>query len=299
MDRHHQYELADLIARFAKNEGSSPTSLPGVNCLKFSAPGAGLPVVYSPCLCLIVQGKKEVLLEDERYTYQPSEFLVVSVDLPVVGQVTQASSYRPYLCLQIDIDVQEVRDLLAQRSNGASLPALKTTERGLFVGKVDDAMLDTALRLTRLLTTPQDIPVLAPMLRRELFYRVLSGPYGHWIAQVATQGSNMHRIAEAIHWLKTNFAEPMRIETMAEQVHMSPSSFHQHFKAVTAMSPLQYQKRLRLLEARRLMLLEELDASTTAYRVGYESPSQFSREYARMFGAPPIRDIEQLRTMAG
>jgi AraC-like DNA-binding protein len=168
--------------------------------------------------------------------------------------------------------------------------------RGLFVSTADAPLLDCALRLTKLLDTPQDISMLAPMIIREIYYRLLMGEQGESVRQIATSGSNMQRIAEVIKLIKTDFAQPMRVESLAAQARMSPSSFYHHFKEVTSMSPLQYQKQLRLLEARRLMLAENSDATNAAYQVGYESPSQFSREYSRMFGAPPIRDIERLRT---
>jgi AraC-like DNA-binding protein len=185
-------------------------------------------------------------------------------------------------------------ELIAQ--SGIDTHSGDKTSRGLFVGKLDEGMIDAVLRLARLLDTPKDIPILAPMLVRELHYRLLSGAHGAAIAQIAVAGSSTHRIAQAIRRMKSDLTLPIRVEALAATVNMSPSSFHQHFKAVTAMSPLQYLKRLRLTEARQIMLSEAADAASTAYRVGYESASQFSREYARMFGAPPIRDVSGLRS---
>jgi len=292
MSLDRQTALASLIDKYSNGDGIHPTAIAELHCLKVSTP-VKIPVVYSPSLCVIVQGAKQVMLEDEIYRYSPSEFLVVSVDLAVVGEVTEATAAKPYLCLQIDIDPRQMSDLITQID--PDVIGRSDTVRGLFVGKVDSALMDSILRLVKLLDTPKDIPLLAPMVIREIYYRLLDGDHGRQIAQIAVTGSNMQRIAQVLQMLKTDFAKQVRIEELAEMANMSPSSFHHHFKEVTAMSPLQYQKRLRLLEARRIMLSEEADASSAAYRVGYESPSQFSREYSRMFGAPPVRDVEILR----
>jgi AraC-like DNA-binding protein len=245
---------------------------------------------------VIVQGAKQVLLEEEMYRYAPPQFLAVSVDLPLLGQVVEASAERPYLCLQIEIDPRQIGELIAQSRDAPWFRG--DTPRGLFIGTLDGATQEAVLRLARLLETPGDIPVLAPMMLREFHYRLLSGDYGPVIAQMAIAGSNTHKIGQIIRKIKTHLAAPLRVEDLAAIANMSPSSFHQHFKAVTAMSPLQYQKRLRLTEARHILLSENIDAASTAYRVGYQSVSQFSREYARMFGAPPIRDIDGIRNAA-
>ena len=288
--------LALLIDKYSNGDGIHATAIDGVFCIRLSAPNMTLPSVYQPSVCVIVQGAKQVLLEEEIYRYAPPQFLAVSVDLPLLGQVVEASAERPYLCLQIEIDARQVAELIAQ-SDAAAWPR-SDTARGLFVGTLDGATEEAILRLARLLETPRDIPVLGPMMLREFHYRLLSGDYGPAIAQMAIAGSNTHKIGQIIRKIKAHLASPMRIEELAAMVNMSPSSFHQHFKAVTAMSPLQYQKRLRLTEARHILLSEHADAASTAYRVGYQSVSQFSREYARMFGAPPIRDIEGIRNPA-
>ncbi len=283
--------LASLIDRYSNGDGIHETAVPGMRCLRFSAVRMSMPTVYNPSICVIVQGAKEVLLEDEIYRYTPSQFLAISVDVPVFGHVTEATAANPYLCLQLDIDPHQLSELISQMEIAADpLP-----NRGLFVGALDAPLLESVLRLARLLDTPHDIPMLAPMALREIYYRLLKGEHGRRIAQIGVAGSNMHRIARVLQLLKQDFARALRIEELAEIANMSASSFHQHFKAVTAMSPLQYQKRLRLMEARRILLAEETDASAAAYRVGYESPSQFSREYSRMFGAPPMRDVTLLR----
>ncbi|HQU74393.1 MAG TPA: AraC family transcriptional regulator, partial [Calditrichia bacterium] len=228
--------------------------------------------------------------------YTPANYSLISVDLPVVGQVTEASPEKPYLCLKIDLNQRDFSELLADTGQ-LNVPDL-STRRGYFVGKVDDALTDSILRLARLMEAPQDIPLLGPLTLREVYYRLLKSDCAPMIAQLVVNGSNLQRISSAIEKLKTGYQEPVRVGELAGMVGMSVSSFHFHFKEITAMSPLQYQKRLRLMEARRLMMVEAVDAAGAAYRVGYESPSQFSREYARMFGNPPARDIKVLRSVA-
>jgi AraC-like DNA-binding protein len=212
----------------------------------------------------------------------------------VMSSNMNASRAEPYLCVKIDLDAHALTEILSQ-SRSVRLGSA-VTPRGLFVGKMDDALLGAVLRLVRLLDTSHDIPVLAPIILREIHYRLLNGEHGQVIAAMAAVGSNLQRIAQTIGVMKADLARPLRIEDLAASAHMSVSSFHHHFKAVTAMSPLQYLKRLRLTHARQILLSDNTDAASTAYRVGYESASQFSREYARMFGAPPIRDIEGLRS---
>ena len=287
-------ELGRLIVKNSNGtDGMHPVAIDGLQCIRVSAPDMELPHVYKPCICVIVQGEKQVLLENEIYRYAPAQFLAVSVDLPLWGQVLVASPEAPYLCLAIDLDMHTIADLVAQSGDAGG--SRGETSRGLFVGDLDDLTLEAVLRLARLLDAPHDIAVLAPLALREFHYRLLRGPYGSAIAQMAIAGSNMHKMGQIIRRMRTHYAEPIRVEELASQANMSPSSFHQHFKAVTALSPLQYQKRLRLTEARGLLLAGGMDAASAAYRVGYQSVSQFSREYARLFGAPPMRDVESLR----
>ncbi len=290
-------ELATLVDRYSSGDGSHSTAVTGLKCLKFSAVNMATPTVYNPSICVVAQGSKKVLLEGEAFRYAPAQYLAVSVDLPLLGQVIEASARKPYLCLQIDLDPRLMSEFISQ--SGSEAWAQGETARGLFVGKLDESMIDAILRLARLLDAPKDIPALAPMRMREFHYRMLSGAHGSAIAQIAIAGSTTQKISDVIRKMKSDLTRSISVEDLAARVHMSPSSFHQHFKAVTAMSPLQYLKRLRLTEARQIMLTESTDAASTAYRVGYESPSQFSREYARMFGAPPIRDIAGLRSTIG
>lgn len=279
--------------KYSNGDGIHATAIEGLSCIKLSGRQMQLPSVYRPSVCVIVQGAKQVLLEEEVYRYAPPQFLAVSVDLPLVGQVTEASPEAPYLCLAIDIDARIMADLIAQSEDPGW--SRGDSARGLFVGEMDEPLQESALRIARLLDTPRDIPMLAPLMQREFHYRVLRSPYGRLVAQMAIAGSNMHKIGQIIRRIRTRLAEPIRVEELATLASMSPSSFHAHFKAVTAMSPVQYQKRLRLTEARQMLLAGGVDAASAAYRVGYQSVSQFSREYSRMFGAPPIRDVERIR----
>jgi AraC-like DNA-binding protein len=289
--------LTELVSRYAPTNGVHETEIRGLYCLRMSDPSMPMPAVYNPCLCVVVQGSKQVLLEGEIYHYRPTHYLAVSVDLPVLGQVLEATPEKPYLCVKIDLDAHALTEVLSQ-TRGVLLGD-GTTPRGLFIGEMDDALLGAVLRLVRLLDTSADIPVLAPMILREIHYRLLNGEHGQVIAAMAAAGTNLQKIARIIAEMKADLAKPFRVEELAARAHMSVSSFHHHFKAVTAMSPLQYLKRLRLTHARQILLSEDTDAASTAYRVGYESASQFSREYARMFGAPPIRDVEALRSSIG
>ncbi|MBV9390158.1 MAG: AraC family transcriptional regulator [Chroococcidiopsidaceae cyanobacterium CP_BM_ER_R8_30] len=289
-------ELAALVAQHTSGQGDGiyPTQIEQLSFMRADTPSTVIHQVDEPRLAIIVQGQKEMLLGEETYHYGVGQYLVVSVDLPLGRCIAEATPDKPYLGLKLTLDPMQLCDLVAQMSFSSAKK--NNSVRGLFVSNVDATLIECVLRLIKLLNTPQDIPMLAPMTIRETYYRLLMGEQSESVRQIATSGSSMQRIAEAIKRIKSDFAKPMRIEELAAQARMSTSSFHQHFKQVTSMSPLQYQKQLRLLEARRLMLAEDFDANHAAYQVGYESPSQFSREYSRLFGAPPMRDIERLRT---
>ena len=287
-------ELAALVNRHTdgKENGDHATAINPLVFTRECNPPAAIQGVSEPLLGIVVQGEKEVLLKEEAYRYGVAQYLVVSVDMPLSGCVVEATHSQPYLGFKLKLDSAQLCEIIAQTNLDISK---KESVRGWFISDADPPLIDCAIRLTKLLETPQDIPFLAPMIIREIYYRLLMGEQGEAVRQIATSGSNMQRIAEAIKRLKADFAKPLRVEDLAEQANMSASSFHRHFKAVTSISPLQYQKQLRLLRARQMMLAKDVDATQTAYQVGYESTSQFSREYARMFGAPPIRDIERLR----
>lgn len=288
--------LAERIARWTVEKGQPDTPIPDLQLRRWEAPTESSSYLHEPSICLIAQGDKRVLLGEEIYIYDAHHFLISSVNLPIMAQITGASSEKPYLGLMLKLD----RKAIAQMMVDSNLPAPRVQEssRGMAVGEVSAPLLGAFQRLIDLLYEPEDIPVLAPLIQREILYRLLVGEQGPRLRQTVAAGSQSHQIARSIDWLKDNFAQQLRIDDLAAHARMSTSTFHHHFRALTAMSPLQFQKRLRLHEARRLMLTDHLDASTAAFQVGYESPSQFNREYSRMFGAPPLRDITSLRQMA-
>jgi AraC-like DNA-binding protein len=288
-----QAELADRVARNTPREGLNETCVPGLALLRATAPSQPLPSVYHPSLCVVVQGRKRALLGEEVFIYDPLNYLVVSMTLPVTGQIIDASPQQPYLCLRIDIDPAQVVQLLAQLPPPA--PTREHATRPLFIARTSASLLDAVLRLARLLDTPGEAGVLAPLALREIHYRVLTGELGGRLRQLCEVDGPSQRIARAIDLVKARYADTLRIEELAAAAHMSPSALHQRFKAVTTMSPLQFQKQLRLQEARRLMLIEGVEAAAAGHRVGYESPSQFSREYRRLFGSPPRREIAAAR----
>ena len=296
-DRHLTHcctELATGIARHTNGRGNGifPTAIPQLAFMRDDA-STTICTIYEPAIAIILQGKKKILLGEKTYHYGIAQSLVVAVELPVRGFIVEATPDRPFLGFLLKLAPFQLSDIIAQvqpRTVATACPC-----SGLSISNVDLPLMECAFRLTQLLDTPQDIQFLAPMMIREIYYRLLMGEHGEIVRQITTTGSHMQRIAGVIERLKADFAKSLRVEELAEQANMSASSFHRHFKTVTSMSPLQYQKQLRLLEARRLMLTEDTDATHAAYQVGYESPSQFSREYSRMFGAPPIQDIQQLR----
>jgi AraC-like DNA-binding protein len=284
--------FASAVERQAAVDGVYETAVPELGLSRFSAPSDLAALVYEPCLCMVAQGAKEVFLDDETYRLDPAQSLLVSVHLPVTAHVVEASPGRPYLGVRLTLDPAVVGELLA---DGTTTAPLGSPARAIAVTPAEPTLLDAVSRLVALLDSPPDVGPLAPLVLREITYRLLTGPQGVRLRQIAAAGAPAHRIARAIRWLKDHFADTLRVESLARRVGMSPSAFHLHFKGVTALSPLQYQKRLRLQEARRLMLGEGLDAAEAAFRVGYESPSQFSREYRRLFGAPPRQDVVSLK----
>jgi len=275
------------------SDGSHQSALRSLMLTRGSAPTVCMPTVYQPCLAIVVQGRKRALLNDEVFHYDALNYLVVSVTLPAMGQVLEASPEHPYLSLRLNLDLEQIARLVLELGDRGPLPS--TADRGLFVARLDEPLLDAVLRMVKLLDTPEDIAVLGPVVEREIYYRILRGELGSRLVDLAQSEGGNHRIVRAIEWLKQRYAAPLRIEELAEAVHMSPSALHHRFKAVTAMSPLQYQKQLRLHEARRMMFSDGLESATAAHRVGYESASQFSREYRRLFGAPPRAEIARLR----
>jgi len=287
--------LGKGIARWTDRGDQLVTAIPGLSLFQRNEPTQPESRMYEPRICLIAQGAKRVLLGDDTYVYGEHHFLITSVNLPTVVQIIKASREKPCLGLILKLDQREISQLMVD--SNLPIPRPQQSSRGMATGEVTLPLLTAFQRLIDLLAEPKDIPILAPIIQREIFYRLLVGDQGARLRQMASSGSQSQQIARAIDWLKDNFTRPLRIDDLATQVNMSTSTFHHHFRALTAMSPLQYQKWLRLTEARRLMLIENQDATTAAFQVGYESPSQFSREYSRLFGASPLRDITYLRQM--
>jgi AraC-like DNA-binding protein len=282
--------LAAAIAQYARVEGPLQTTYPPLRLFRRDSASEPNACFYEPALAVIAQGAKAVMLAGETFVYDEAKYLLTSVDLPVTARVIHASPARPYLSVSLKLDLKLAGELMAdlgEPDGAAAGPALATAE-------ISAPLLDAVLRLVRLLESPRDIPVLAPLIEREITYRLLSGPQGARLGHLARQGSRSQAVARAITWLKTHYHRPLRIEELAQHSGMSVSSLHHHFKAVTNMSPLQFQKQLRLQEARRLMLTGA-DAAVAGHKVGYESPSHFSRDYSRVYGAPPLRDVEAMR----
>lgn len=289
--------LGGSIARWTEQEEHFETAIPGLALHRRNEPTAPMSIMYEPRICIVAQGAKRVLLGDETYVFDEHHFLITSVDLPTFVHIIKASPEKPYLGLVLKLDHREISQLMLD--SNLPLPHPQQSTRGMATSDVTLPLIDALKRLICLLDEPQDIPILAKVIQREIFYRLLVGEQGVRLRQMVSAGSQSQQIARAIEWLKGNFTQPLRIDDLATHVNMSTSTFHHHFRSLTAMSPLQYQKWLRLTEARRLMLTESQDAATAAYEVGYESPSQFSREYSRLFGAPPLRDIAGLRQVVG
>jgi AraC-like DNA-binding protein len=284
--------LAERIREQTAGGNGPRKSIPELGLYKWETPSTPTCYLHEPSVCLLAQGAKSVLLGGEIYSYDANHYLVTSVDLPVVAQITEASKEKPYLGLTFRLDQREIARLMV---DGKLPPPRKAqVDRGMVVSEVSLPLLHAFRRLLDLLDKPEDIPVLGPLIQKEILYRLLVDDQGYRLSQIGASGSRGHQVARAIDWLKNNYASPFHVDDLAAQAHMSTSSFHSHFRTMTSMSPLQYQKWLRLHEARRLMFAEHLDAATASFKVGYESPSQFSREYSRLFGAPPLRDIRSL-----
>jgi AraC-like DNA-binding protein len=287
-------ELAALIDRFAGKDGIHPTPIPRVSLIRIGRPTEPLHALQQPALCFVAQGRKQVTLGGQVFEYDRTCYLAASVDLPIIGQVVEASPETPYLCLRLDLDPTALGALILEAA-----PAAATDPGpGLALSRMTAEITDAAIRLLRLLDTPRDAAILAPLAERELLYRALSGEQLARLRQIAFPDSHLRRIGRAIQRIRRDFAEPIAIAEIAAEAGMSTSALHEHFRAVTGLSPLQYQKQLRLQEARRLILSRAMDAASAGHEVGYGSPSQFSREYARLFGAPPMRDVASLRDLA-
>lgn len=283
--------LEEMRALVARHAGAPVSPRLRLTVSQSTAPTPPTHGLYQPMLCFVLQGGKRVIIGDRMIDYRAGHFLVASVDLPVIGQVTEASTEKPYMVVGLKLDPAAIAALLIDLPHAGEGPG----EAGISISAMTADLLDPLLRMMRLLDTPGDVPVMAPMLEREILYRVLQGPQGAILRQIARSDSRLSQVRRAIEWIRQNYAEPLRVEQLAGLAGMSASSFHRHFKAVTAMSPLAYHKQIRLQEARRRLIAAPAEAARVAYAVGYESASQFSREYARMFGRPPMRDAARLR----
>ena len=285
-------ELVERLARAIRDDGTAEP-LAELMLRRASSPTELGHGVSYPSFCVIAQGSKEILLGDHRYRYDPAHYLIATTALPIASRIAEASPERPYLGLVLKLDPTLVGSVLVEAGHFA--PRSHSAVTAIDVSPLDAGLLDAVGRLVRLLDSPTEARFLAPLVTREIVYRLLMGEQGGRLGQIAALGGHTHRIAEAVEWLRKDFDQPLRIEDIARELGMSVSGFHHHFRALTAMSPLQFQKQLRLQEARRLMLGEGLDAASAGYRVGYGNASHFTREYKRLFGAPPMRDVEYLR----
>jgi AraC-like DNA-binding protein len=288
-----QHELGKLIERYTGRDGVHPTSIPSLFLIRESIITEPISRVNDPSFCIIVQGEKEVLLGEECFRYGPGNYIVASVDLPVTGQVIKASPDSPYLALKLEFTSSEILEVLSDTD--IQTGQRKNAKRAMFTSEVEPSLLDAVIRLACLLDNPKHIPILASLYKKEILYWVIQGPHGEALEQMALEGSNAIRIRNVIEHIINNYERSFRIEQLAEIANMSVASLHRHFKEVTAMSPIQFQKQLRLQEARRLLLAESSDVADVAFRVGYESQSQFSREYSRTFGFSPRADINRFR----
>jgi AraC-like DNA-binding protein len=286
-------ELARKIASFVGSKEKLITEIPGLLLTRRTAPTAPASATYEPSLAVVAQGRKQANLGGTNFIFDESRYLLTSLDLPVTCNVIEASEEVPYLCFVLKLEMPVVRELLSREEIQAR--EVPSDKPAMATGETTAELLDACCRLVDLLNTPQDIPFLSSLIQREIIYRILRGPEGARLRAIATLGDQSHRTAKAIAWVRTNYAKPLRVEDLARIAGMGVSTLHHHFRALTSMSPLQYQKQLRLQAARERMLMDGLDAASAAFEVGYESASQFNREYSRFFGQPPMRDIRTLR----
>lgn len=286
-------KLAGTISKAVDSAAVLSTGAPGLTLYRNTAPTAPNHCTYEPSLLLIPQGKKRVDLGKQSYVFGESTFLLTSIELPIVSRVCLASVEKPYLAFFLKLDMGVVRDVL--HTEEVRISALPVGTRGMVLGEATVELLTPCSRMVELLDTPQDVPFFCKLLQREIIYRLLQGPQGDRLRSVATMANQSYLTAKAVTWLRENFEKTLNVEELASMAGMSRSTLHHHFRGLTAMSPLQFQKQLRLHTARQKMLTEELDAASAAFAVGYESPSQFNREYKRFFGKPPMRDVQALR----
>ncbi len=286
-------DIAALITQLTENKDYYITEISGLTVFRRNQPSGQVKAVYEPSICLIAQGMKYVHLGNKTYIYDTRNYLFSGLHLPAVSEVPEASPNKPYLGLGLSLDYREISQLMIE---GQLQPLRKkNAETAMETGKLDASLIDAFLRLLNLLSEKENIPILAPLIKREIYYRLLIGEHGNKLRKLATIGTQNQRVGQTITWLKFNFKQSLQMNELAKKAHMSISTYHHYFKQMTGLSPLQYQKQLRLQEARRLMLTQDTDAASAAFEVGYQSPSQFSREYSRLFGTSPMSNIVNIR----
>lgn len=290
----HLDDLASILTRHAPEDGAFSGVVPGVTLYRSEVLTDSIHTLYEPTLCLIAQGSKRAMLGDTAWVYDRGKYLICAVDLPMVGGVIRATPDEPYLCLRFDLDLKALGEMVLAHGAGRLAPPTGLAP-ALAVSTAGGALLDACTRLARLLDTPDDVAALRPLIEREIYYRLMTGDQAEMLRHIVNGESRLAQIARVTTWLKANYASPFTVEQLAGMASMSPSSFFEHFKAVTQMTPLQYRNQLRLQEARRLMVVEGQNAASAGFEVGFESPSQFSREYVRLFGESPARDALKLR----
>lgn len=284
--------LKEKVQELLPEPGMLQTEIKGFSASLRTAPTFNQHCFYKPMAILVLQGKKQTVLGSEKFTYNENQLIVTSIDIPTVGSIIEASPEKPFMTLVLELDHYIISRLLSE----VDYPRTETARRGMGTVNTDEALSDAFYRLISLLNQPERQKIMAPMIIKEIHYLLLTSPLGDILRSVNVKGSQNNRIAKAISWLKENYRQPLKIDELAQKFNMAESSFYRHFSKVTSLSPLQYQKRLRLYEAQRLMLSENLQAEEAAYNVGYESANQFNREYKRMFGAPPKTDINRIKT---
>lgn len=294
-----QARLAAAILERTPQEGRNPSPWPGLFFVRVDRPSTRLAVIYESCLCIVAQGSKRAFLGDQVYAYDPLHYLVLSVPLPLEAQISQASPEEPFLSLSMEIETSDLADLMLEMADDRPPQEASAVRPGICVSAMHEGLASAVLRLLAALDDPMDRRILAPLARREILYHLLAGEQGHLLRSVALQDGRSHRIARALRFVRAHFDEPLDVATIARAANLSPSALHHTFKALTSASPLQYLKQIRLHHARLLMLHEGLTAAEAAHRVGYGSPSQFSREFRRLFGAPPARQVQHLRESGG
>ncbi len=288
-----QSKLAEIMSSINLKEGFQSSSISGVHCVKHSKTDYYTKRRWRASLAIVVQGRKEIVLENDVYWCESNNYTVTPVDLPLISKVAEASRENPFLAILIDLDPIILSEVVVKIENEFKEQSGKPL-RGIFTGKVSEKMIEAMIRLVNLIKNPEDAVVLGPLIIKEILYRLLKEPNGQAISQFVRYGSKMHKICQVIYQLKSDLKNEIDIMTLSKSASMSRSSFFKYFNEVTSMSPIQYQKRLRLLESKRLMIEEEETAESSAFKVGYKSVSQFSREYSRMFGNPPIKDVMQI-----